>query len=364
MKAIVAINPKMKSKIDYQHLGTIMFGTLEIIFGVVEFEQPNFAKSASKNDDYLFLKVTAFSCNFRDKGILTENYKNIEKTERLFVPFGSEFCAEVIEVGNNVKEFQIGDRVMPNSAYPDSGSENLLPGVATNLASLGWLRIHKNKLIKVPDGMTDIEAASFTLGAQTASGMIRRSGLLEQGGVPMVFSARSATSLFIIQQLNFYGYSPICLTSSDWSKNEKEKISPALVKKIDISKKEISNEILEKKVTHIFDPFFDMNLYTAVQYLQMDGIYITCGLRDQHPLLSKIPDDSEMFLRSALSTSIVKNLSILGNCLGGREDLEKAIQMQLPPIIDSHYKVNQGLRFIEHSFFEANKLGKCVLRYY
>lgn len=53
-----------------------------------------------------------------------------------------------------------------------------IPGVVTNFASLGWQRIHKRKLIKIPYGLDDTTASYFSLGAQTAAGMIRRSGIL------------------------------------------------------------------------------------------------------------------------------------------------------------------------------------------
>ncbi|MED1563607.1 hypothetical protein AJ85_21665 [Alkalihalobacillus alcalophilus ATCC 27647 = CGMCC 1.3604] len=195
MKTVVAINPNVKNPKKCTDLGEVDFGEVKIRFGLVEFEQPNFDINDSNNDEYLLVKIKAFSCNFRDKAILLESYLKMKHSDRLFLPFGSEFSAEVVFTGKKVMNFRVGDKVMPNCSYPYSGKKGILPGVATNFASIGWLRIHKNKVIKIPRSINEIEAACFSLSAQTATGMIRRSGILDKGGTPLILSARSNTSL-------------------------------------------------------------------------------------------------------------------------------------------------------------------------
>lgn len=123
-----------------------------------------------------------------------------------------------------------------------------------------------------------------------------------------------------------------------------------------------SSDIVKQKITHVFDPFFDMNIGNALYYLQPGGTYVTCGLRDQHPLLSNdTPSDAEPMVRGALEMSIVKNVSILGNCLGSKEDLEKAILLQNRIIIDQEYQLEKGIDFVQRSFFDSSRFGKCVL---
>ncbi|WEZ00405.1 alcohol dehydrogenase catalytic domain-containing protein [Bacillus subtilis] len=172
MRSLVAINPSRKNSMDYTELGIVKFGEVDILFGTVELEQPYFDAENPKNHEHVLVRVTAFSCNYRDKAILLENYNSIKDSDRLFVPFGSEFSANIVAVGRDVHEFKVGDRVMSDCSYPDSGKQGILPGVATNFASLGWLRLHKKKIIKVPKSLSDIEAACFSLGSQTASAMI------------------------------------------------------------------------------------------------------------------------------------------------------------------------------------------------
>lgn len=356
----------MIDKRGYQYLGAVEFGTTKVHLGEVELGQPEFDVNSPNNEDYLLLKVNSFSCNYRDKALLLCNYQKIMEVERFFLPFGSEFSAEVIAVGSGVSEFRVGDKVMGNCAYPNNDSSGVLPGVVTNFASLGWQRIHKRKLIKIPYGLDDTAASCFSLGAQTAAGMIRRSGILTTKGNPLVMSGRSATSLFVIQQLIAYGYKPFVLTTSNWTQEEKDKICPAEVRVIN---KELRYEdILRSGITHIFDPFFDMNLDLAMKCIKMDGTYVTCGIRDQHPIISEeTPKTVEPIVRIALSQAIIKNVTLKGNCLGGTEDLEKAIDLfykkGCAPIIDKVYTVEQGLDFVKNTFFNRRKFGKMVLCY-
>lgn len=365
MRALVAINSNKKDLIEYTDIGVVKFGDVDILFGTVELDQPTFDAEDSKNCDYVLVRVTAFSCNYRDKAILVENYNLIKKSERLFVPFGSEFSAKIVSVGSNVHDFVIGDTVISDCTYPNNGQGAVLPGVATNFASMGWLRLHKSKIIMAPKSLDNHEAACFSLSAQTASSMIRRSGILENGGNPLVLSARSNTSLFIIQQLLSYGITPLCLSTSEWSEKEIHKISPS---RVELLNNEINHKsIINHKITHVFDPFFDMNIGYALNYLQTSGTYITCGLRDQHPLLStKTPNDAESVIRDALKMSIIKNVSILGNCLGTKNDLESAIQLQDTKgreiIIDQKYQLEESIDFLKRSFFDPSRFGKCVMQ--
>lgn len=128
----VAINPSKKNSMDYTELGMVKFGKEDILFGTVELEQPYFDPEDPKNDEYV-LVITAFSCNYRDKALLLNNYNTIKGSDRLLVPFGSEFSAIIVNIGMDVHDFKVGDRVMSDCSYPDSGKQGVLPGVATNL---------------------------------------------------------------------------------------------------------------------------------------------------------------------------------------------------------------------------------------
>ena len=67
--------------------------------------------------------------------------------------------------------------MIPNCAYPEPPFPGVVPGAVTNEASRGWLRLHKSKLIKIPDHMDNVVAAGFSIGGQTSTSMVRRVNL-------------------------------------------------------------------------------------------------------------------------------------------------------------------------------------------
>ena len=58
-----------------------------------------------------------------------------------------------------------------------SSFPGVAPGAVTNEASKGWLRLHKSKLIKIPEHMNNAVAAGFSIGSQTSTSMVRRVNL-------------------------------------------------------------------------------------------------------------------------------------------------------------------------------------------
>lgn len=358
MRALVALNPDMLESIKYSALKSINMGGLEILLGLVDFDDPVFEREDSKNDNSVLIKVNAFSCNYRDKGILVYNYNLMRETKRLFVPFGSEFCGTVIDKGNNVSEFEIGDQVIPDCSYEDMTDSEIPPGVVTNFASLGWLRVNKNKIVKKPMTFTESEGACFSLGAQTAASMIRKSEVLKsKTKKPIIFSACSSTSLFVAQQLKAYGINPICISKT---KNcEKYPVDTQWDTINNISK-------YFSSMSHAFDPFFDLNILNAVNSLMMGGKYLYCGMLEQHPQLAvKDISEYENDIREAMKLNIIKNASIIGNCLGEAKDLKDAIHLyednNIKPIIDKEFFLDEGTEFLERSFNGRGKIGKCVI---
>ncbi|SCW52059.1 MDR/zinc-dependent alcohol dehydrogenase-like family protein [Eubacterium ruminantium] len=360
MKVLVALNPDMLDEICYENAEYIQLGKARVLIGNVELSEPSFDENDEKNKDHVLVRVDAFSCNFRDKGILLHNYELMMKNKRAFLPFGSEFCGEIVKKGKNVNEYSVGDIVIPDCRYEEMDSKEVAPGITTNFASLGWLRLNKNKIVKKPDSFGISEGAAFGLGAETAASMIRKSGILEADvKKPIVFSANSATSLFIIQALLAHGIEPICISSK----------KPDAEYPFDVKRDSTDN--IEKyfgTATHAFDPFFDINILNAVSTLNMGGKYIYCGMVEQHPLLSE-KDLSEYTttLREALKIAIVKNISIIGNCLGTHDDIVDAGKLYerkgMKPVVEGIYKVYEGMQFLGKSFLGKNAPGKCVMTY-
>ncbi|WP_146752374.1 MULTISPECIES: zinc-binding alcohol dehydrogenase family protein [unclassified Actinomyces] len=364
MRTLVAAVEGREDESGFKELGRVKLGSYLVVFGTVDVTIPSFDAVSSDDRDKVLLAVRSLSCNFRDKAILIENVRAFRGGGVTFVPFGSEFCAEVLEVGADVSDLTPGDRVMGNGAYPYSGVHGVMPGIPTNFASLGYFKLPRAKLARVPDGMDDVAAAAFSLGAQTATAMVRSSGIVDAGGNPIVFSCRSSTGLFVIQCLLSYGFVPVGVSSSEWTSEERSRIAPATVLS---SVKGTQLPDGTGRFTHAFDPFFDVNFSAAVRCLSVGGRYMTCGFRDQHPLFSEgTPETTEPIVREGLALAIPKLLTMKAHCLGTGDDLDEAIvgfqNGVLEPVVDSVFRVDDGIEFVNRSFVDRSRFGKVVLQ--
>ncbi|WP_416468628.1 alcohol dehydrogenase catalytic domain-containing protein [Streptococcus thermophilus] len=369
MEALAIINTDLlleeciKNKEDIDILGTT------VTSGVVDVIRPNFDVKNSQNDDFVLIHVDAFSCNYRDKALIVKsaiNMKNKGSSAKPVSYFGSDFVGTITEVGAGVTDLKIGMRVIPNCYYPYREYEGVATGVVTNEASKGWLKLHKSKVLAIPDDMNDYVAASFSIGAQTSSSMIRRCNIKSSVKI-LVTSSRSNTSMFIIKSLLTEGYDVTALTTTDWSMEELDFVSPANVIKIERGLKSWE-ELNLGKFDVIFDPFYDLNLLNCIPYLNFNGRYITCGFKNQHSSFEEKTDDvrSNKFNLLMLQ-AMINNLYIIGNCIGTTEDLRLAISKYNPnnaPIqIDKIMDVYHGAEFLDSTYNMQSRFGKVVMTY-
>ena len=122
----------------------------------------------------------------------------------------------------------------------------------------------------------------------------------------------------------------------------------------------------------VIDPFADINFEQIVPYLNYGAKYITCGV--QYQADRYLPDLKFNYTTNKQSHSsdlfvsmIIKNISIIGNCLGQHEDLEKAIELvesgDLHIPIDSVFSKGKISEFLDRSFNFKEKFGKVVYLY-
>ncbi|MBC3049052.1 NADPH:quinone reductase-like Zn-dependent oxidoreductase [Staphylococcus capitis] len=279
--------------------------------------------------------------------------------------FGSDFVGRIVAKGYSVDEFDIGQRVIPNCAYPDPPFLGVAPGAVTNEASKGWLRLHKSKLIKIPEHMNNAVAAGFSIGSQTSTSMVRRVNL-KQNERALVLSGRSNTSMFIINNLISKGIDTTILTTSDWTPEEQALIRPAKLHKIDRNMQKWEEDLGEFDV--IFDPYFDLHLEKAVNQMKVGGRYITCGYKNQHTDFSENEDEkTPNHLKNIMLKVMLNNLSLIGNCIGTWEDLEKGIsdynENEFIVPIDRSYSIEEGSAFVDRTYNTRGRLGKAIMLY-
>lgn len=341
--------------------------------GIAECEPPRFDPETPEHHRSVLIQVRGFSCNYRDKGF-AYMMKSFPQTRRL--PIGSEFVGEVIAVGKHVVAFQPGDRVIPNHHYTGDllGDDGYRQGVATNQASREHLVLHAEKLLPAPKEMTNAVASVFTLNAQTAYSMVRRTGA-SSGDRVLVTSARSNTSLFVIHALKAIGATIYATTSSESSAERVREIE-GVERVVAVGRGDgfMQNEELVKTVKQdgmfdvVFDPMFDIHLQRAVQLLGPFGRYVSCGLLGQNPNskatsgLSRDPD-----CRAIMEHVLQKNLTIIGNCVGTTDDLVHALadyaSGQLGVTLDSTYSDDSVAGFLNRTFNDRERFGKVSFLY-
>lgn len=371
MKVLGIVNSSILRNEDYERIQTLRIAGTRVDLGIVEVDVPHFDAQDPRNDDYALVRVDAFSCNYRDKAIIVRRSINAQSDLASVASpvtfFGSDFVGTVLAKGRRVHEFSVGDRVIPDCSYLSARCKGAAPGVVTNDASRGWLRIHRGKLIRVPDTMNDEVASSFSIGAQTSHSMVRRSGVGE-GSRALVLSARSNTSLFIINTLLSCGVETVAATTSSWTQEEKDSVSPAHV--VHMVKNSSDWPIIEGVggFDAVFDPFYDLHFPDALKALKHNGAYITCGFKNQHERFTEATDsrDAQRF-DSAMVELMVGCKTLIGNCIGTHEDLRGAVESfsrgtRVVPI-DSIFSIAQGDEFLNRTFCDAGRFGKVVLRY-
>jgi NADPH2:quinone reductase len=106
-----------------------------------------------------------------------------------FIP-GNEAAGEVTAVGESVTEFKVGDRVTYNITHGGYAAERLLPA---------------ERAIKLPDGISEEQAAGMMLKGMTARYLLRSVYKVDKGSTVLMHAAAGGVGLIICQWANALG---------------------------------------------------------------------------------------------------------------------------------------------------------------
>jgi NADPH2:quinone reductase len=134
----------------------------------------------------ILVKVKAIALNRADLGAARGDTSHGAATGK---PIGSEFSGEVVEVGAEVRDFKVGDRVMCHS-----------PGSHAEYAVSDY-----GRAMKVPDGMAFEQAATLMIGLDTLHNALVTAGRLKAGEGVMVQGASSGVGLIGLQIAKLMG---------------------------------------------------------------------------------------------------------------------------------------------------------------
>ncbi len=347
MKALAVVSPSLFEVIDEKNKHLIEIDDLKIPLALVEGNSPEFDPDSDIFKNSVLVQKKSFSLNYRDLGIMEMAWNYIKDKEiETYYPIGSDFSGYVVKVGKDVTRLSIGDLVIGDCSFPDF-KEGVNPGIPSNHSSREFEVYHELKLCKVPDYISAEDAGALSIGTQTSVSMIRK-GAIKKGSNVLVTSITSNTSFFLLNGLwnedcNVYGLS--------YSGENIQKVRahfPFIKDVFSVSKNNLPNDILFDVV---FDAFSDTYIEYLMPHLNFSARYVTCGIFKQSS--HKMINSGGVNLSALIVSLMMKNISLIGNCLGSTEDLVEGLQ---------NYKENK--MFIDTVFTEENNISDFILRSY
>ncbi|RZN22871.1 NAD(P)-dependent alcohol dehydrogenase [Bradyrhizobium sp. Leo121] len=163
------------------------------------------------------LRMRAVSLNYRDLEIVSGTFATAYNLP--LIPI-SDGVGEVVEVGQDVARFKPGDRVCSAfwGEWNDGGFNIAKAGKSLGGPGDGLLQeqvtLDEQRLVKVPDALSDGEAAAFPCAGSTAWQALVSFGQIRPGDV-VVVQGTGGVALFGLQVGLMVGAKVIVLSSSD-----------------------------------------------------------------------------------------------------------------------------------------------------
>jgi NADPH2:quinone reductase len=150
--------------------------------------------------NHVLVKIKACALNRADLNMLTGASHGF--MGGLGFPVGMEWAGEIVELGDGVNQWNIGDRVM--GAGPGAFSEYTLGNEA-------WI-------YPIPNNLSYEQAATLPVALQTAHDAIASNGQLQEEQTVLVVGASSAVGLMTMQVAQFLGAKQVIGTSTSTEK--------------------------------------------------------------------------------------------------------------------------------------------------
>lgn len=200
-----------------------------------------------------------------------------------FIP-GNEAIAEVLECGKNVKNFQVGDRVIPIGGL------------------VGTWRTHalfpNQDVLKVPSNVDNVNAATITVNPATAYRMLRDFVALSPGDTVIQNGANSAVGQAVIQLCKVWNLQSVNVVRDRPNigklKNKLKSLGATEV----LTEEEVRTTTLFKSKTLpapklAFNCVGGKSATNVMRHLAENGVLVTYGAMSREPLT--IPNSALIF---------------------------------------------------------------------
>lgn len=309
------------------------------------------------------LKVKAFALNYVD--IWTRRGTNYQ------VPLphvGGTDCAGVIEeLGSEVTNFNVGDRVLVNPGLSCHKCKYCLSGeqsMCVNFKILGvgsWggaaeeVVVPASNLKIINDSMSFTEAAAAPLTFITAYRMLRTKAMVREGETVLVTAASGGVGTAAVQMAKAMGADVIALTSSEEKMNKLKDLGALFTINYNENpdwEKIVMDYTDNEGVNVVIDSVGEKTWDKAINSMAKGGRLVTVGTTTGPNGVTPI---RRLFSKQA---------SIYGSYMGSVRDFDGAMSMlfkgKARPVIDSVLpieKIQEAHRKLE----SGNHIGKLVL---
>ena len=304
----------------------------------------------------ILVRVKAASLNYRDLAILTQKY--MATLPLPYVP-ASDCGAEVVEVGEEVTRFKVGDRVTPlytqgwHDGYPtpEQRTKRTL-GAPLSGVLQDYVVVPAEDAVSIPSNLSDAEAATLPIAALTAWSTLQEGGI--KAGDTVLVQGTGGVALFALQFAKIMGARVVALSSSD------EKLGRAKQLGADVG--------INYRVT----PGWGLAVKEATGGRGVDIIVETAGATMEQSLaavafggfIGIVGFVAGMKAEIPLRSIIGPMIRIQGIAVGSRarfEAMNRAIALhKLKPVVDSTFPLEKAADAFRH-MEQGKHFGKVVI---
>lgn len=308
----------------------------------------------------VLIKIRAASLNYRDFMIVSGTYNPRMKMPA--IPL-SDAAGEVVDVGESVTKWKIGDKVSPIFVQRwFEGESNLQKSRSGLGAGAQWdgvcrefAAFHEDSVVQIPEHLSYEEAATLPCAAVTAWNALVVSGKLKAGDTVLTLGT-GGVSIFALQIAKLFG-ARVISTSSSEEKMQKlkalgadETINYKVREDWDAAVSELTGKA---GVDHVIEVGGAGTLTRSVNSVRIAGHVALIGA------LTKAGDFNPISV-------FMKAVRMQGIFVGSKqmfEDLNRAIEsVKLEPVVDrvfSFDEVKEALRYME----SGSHFGKIVVKF-
>ena len=342
----------MKAVIFKEHGGV---DKLEL---VTDFPEP----TISEHD--VLIRVKACALNQLD--IFTRNGSPALKLPLPHVP-GSDVAGIIEKVGDHVKGWNVGDRVVVNPGIWCTTCEFCIAGehsLCKSFKLLGehisggyaeYIKIPARNLLKLPEHVSFEEAAGAALSLLTAYRMIIKRGRLRPGETMLVIGASGGVSTFAMQLGKLAGAKVWATTSTDEKVKQAKELGADYVINYTTDpnwSKTVFLESNKRGVDIVVDSVGEKTWQGSLRSLRKGGRLVTCG------------GTTGMNGNTNIALIFWNQLEIIGSTMSSHSEFMEAMQL----LFDGKIKVPlktfelEQAREAQEYLMNQQQFGKVVLK--